>query len=264
MLPHIHANRSLAQAVYANYCDMWRMVGARSPDDGSFEVVQRSDMLLITSKVVQRVPHMVLDPRPGSIAPEKWVAAMVNELGHDPVSVLVRLPPGTEQGPLAGALLGEGFQREIRPAYAMTRTLHGLPPQAPDSAISIAETPAELGEARALLSRVFGLPAPVFAFYTPPKLVATYVFRVRGAPVGAACLYGNGHSAGIYSVGVLPAMRGRGYGRRLVWQALADAAKLGLNLAVLSCERTFIPFYEQLGFGTCWELHSYWFEAWWR
>jgi GNAT superfamily N-acetyltransferase len=243
---------------------MWRIVGAHSPEGGSFEIIQRPDMLLVRSRVVQRVPHMVLDPQPGDVPASRWAAAMVNELGRDPVSILVGLPPGMERGPLVGALLGEGFQRATRPAFAMAMVLDGPPPPAPDQAISIALKPAELDEARALLARVFGLPATVFAFYTPPQLVSTYVLRVRGVAVGATCLCSNGRSAGIYSVGVVPTMRGRGYARRLVRHALADAARLGLNLAVLTCERRLIPFYEQLGFTACWELHTYWLEAWWR
>jgi GNAT superfamily N-acetyltransferase len=134
----------------------------------------------------------------------------------------------------------------------------------PDREISIAEGGHDLDEARVLLARVFGLPPAVFGFYTPPELVLTYVLRIQAVAVGATCLCSNGESAGIYSVGVLPPMRGRGYAQRLVWHVLADAARMGLSLAVLSCERNLVPFYEQLGFSTCWELHSYWLEAWWR
>jgi GNAT superfamily N-acetyltransferase len=258
------SNQALAQAVYTNYCDMWRTVGALSPTDGAFEVIQRQDSLLIKSRLVQRVPHTVLDPHVADGAARTWATSMVNDLGHDPVSILVRLPPGLEKSPLVGALQGEGFQREVRPAIALTRQLRSLTVRTPDHAITLAEREHELEEARTLLARVFGLPPAVFAFYTPPKLVLTYLLRIKGVAVGATCLCSNGESAGIYSVGVMPTMRGRGYAQRLVWHALAEAARMRLNLAVLTCERHLVSFYEQLGFSACWELHSYWLEAWWR
>jgi GNAT superfamily N-acetyltransferase len=258
------SNQTLAQAVYANYCDMWRTVGALSPTDGAFEVIQRPDLLLIKSRLVQRVPHMVLDPQIADGAARGWAASVVTDLGHDPVSILVGLPPGLEQSPLVGAIQGEGFQRATRPAIAMTRPLQSLPARAPDRAITIAAGTQDLDEARALLARVFGLPPAVFAFYTPPKLVLTYILRVKDVAVGATCLCSNGESGGIYSVGVMPTMRGRGYARRLVWHALTEAARMGLHLAVLTCERHLVSFYEQFGFSACWELHNYWLEAWWR
>lgn len=131
-------------------------------------------------------------------------------------------------------------------------------------AISLASGEAELSEARDLLARVFGLPSLVFAFYTPPSIVHTYVFRQDGRAMGAICLCPFAGSAGIYSVGVLPSARGRGLARRLVRHALAEAVAMGYRRAVLSCERHLTGLYLPFGFKACWDLRSYWLEAWWR
>lgn len=252
-----------ALAVYANYCQMWRHVGALAPEGSAFEVTERSDMLLIRSRYAQRVPHMVLDPVvPPGDAP-RWAGELVRDLTIDPVSVMVGIPPGEEHGGLIQALLAEGFVRAARPTVAMT--MPSARPSGPaDPSITLALDDGELAEARVLLSRIFGLPSAVFAYYTPPDVVRTYLLRQESVVVAAACLCPAVDTAGIYSVGVLPGVRGRGFARRLVRHAAGDAATLGYATVVLSCEEGLAPLYRRLGFTACWELYSYWLEAWWR
>ncbi|HWE61617.1 MAG TPA: GNAT family N-acetyltransferase [Chloroflexota bacterium] len=256
---------ALAQAVYTNYCEMWRAVGAVAPDGSIFEVQQRSDMLLVRSRYTQRIPHMILDPVVDGRTVHDWIAFLVQELAADPISLMVAIPPGQEQSLLVDALRAEGFMPSARPLVAMARVAEppardtNLPP-----AISIASSETELAEARDLLARIFGLPDEVFAFYTPPSLVRTYVLRHHGMLVAAMCLCPFAGYAGVYSVGVLPSARGRGYARHLVRRALQDAARGGLPIAVLSCERNLVGLYQALGFTTCWDLAAYWLEAWWR
>jgi ribosomal protein S18 acetylase RimI-like enzyme len=253
-----------ATAVYRNYCEMWRRVGALAPPGSVFEVVPRPDMLLIRSHHAPRVPHMVLDPGVLDADAPRWVAALVREMAGEPVSLMIGIPPGEEQSGLVTALQAEGFMRAARPNVAMDRILATPDDAESDPAIALAAGEAGLEEARALLGTIFGLPSTVFAFYTPPEVVRTYVLRQEGVPVAAACLCPFSSSAGIYSVGVLPSMRGQGYARRLVLHALREAAALGRTSIGLSCEQALVPFYRRFGFTACWQLVSYWLEAWWR
>lgn len=243
---------------------MWREVGRAAGDRGAFEVQSRPDMLLIRSTHAQRVPHMVLDPRVPDAQAGAWTSQLVGELGNGPTSVMIGIPPGEEDGALVAALRAEGFQAESRPKVAMASPLVAQSSGGRDAAITEARTQRDLTEARELLGTVFGLPVEVFAFYTPPDLVSTYVLRRKGQPLAAVCLCPFAGSAGIYSVGVLPHARGRGYARRVVAYALEEAAARGLGTAVLSCERQLVPLYRALGFEICWELRNYWLEAWWR
>ncbi|MFJ6753904.1 GNAT family N-acetyltransferase [Streptomyces sp. NPDC091273] len=56
-------------------------------------------------------------------------------------------------------------------------------------------------------------------------------------------------AAGLSSVVTRPALRGRGYGARLVTAARAElAADRAVDLALFSCDRPLAPFYEAAGF----------------
>jgi ribosomal protein S18 acetylase RimI-like enzyme len=257
-------DQARAAAVYRNYCSMWRQVGALAIPGDIFEVIERPDMLLIRSNYAHRVPHMVLEPRVCADQIAAWSANLVQDIATGPSSLMVGIEPGEEHGSLVAALRHEGFMRAARPSVAMTRAILATTSIAADAGISLARTEADLDVARNLLARIFGLPAAVFAFYTPPGVVHTYLLREAGLPVAAGCLFPADDAGGIYSVGVVPSMRGRGYARRLVQHLLADAAALGLSAAVLSCEQSLVGLYERLGFEVCWELVSYWLEAWWR
>ena len=254
----------LASAVYENYCAMWREAGAIAPSGSIFAVQQRPDMLLIRSNYARRIPHMILAPTLNGHVPSAWVAGMARELTVDPISLMVAIPPGAEDTPLIPALAAEGFLPAARPHVAMVAPLGDPAPDSRPGAISLASGEADLAEARDLLARVFGLPSLVFAFYTPPSIVHTYLLRQDGRALGAVCLCPFAGSAGIYSVGVLPSARGRGLARRLVRHALGEAAGMGYRRAVLSCERHLTGLYLPFGFRPCWDLSSYWLEAWWR
>ncbi|MDB5057643.1 MAG: GCN5-related N-acetyltransferase [Chloroflexi bacterium] len=250
--------------VYRNYCDMWRTVGALADPGSIFEVEQRVDMLLVKSHYGQRVPHMVLDPRvvPGN--ERAWASALIQEWAGEPVSLMVGIPPGAERGELVKALYADGFVQGVRPSVAMARRASPVFDFRDDVDIELTSSLQDLDDARVILGKVFGLPSEIFGFYTPVPAVRTYILRERGIGVAAACLCPFAGVAGIYSVGVLPNYRGRGYAQRLVLRLLSDAGNLELTTAVLSCEKSLVPLYRRLGFTTCCELTTYWMEAWWR
>jgi GNAT superfamily N-acetyltransferase len=258
------AELDLAEAIYRNLCDMWRSVGDHAGDNDSFEVVDRHDMLLVKSLFAHRVPHMVLDPRVPWGREQSWTRSIIEEWAGQPVSVMVEIPPGAEDGPLAVSLREEGFVRGMRPSMGMALSAKHAFETREDSSITLACDGADLDEAREVLGSVFGLPSHVFAFYTPAGVVRTFLLREFGIGVAAACLCPFAGVAGVYSVGVLPSARGKGYARRLVLYLLSQAAEMGLTTAVLSCERQLAPLYRSVGFSVRCELTTYWMESLWR
>jgi ribosomal protein S18 acetylase RimI-like enzyme len=244
---------------------MWREVGALAPDASIFQVQQRVDMLLVRSNLPQRIPHMILDPLVDGRDVRDWVTRVAECFAAERGSLMVAIPPGEERGPLVEALQAEGFMPSARPLVAMARAPAARDELAdPWCEIAVATSDPELREARTLLARVFGLPTDVFAFYTPPSLVQTYVLRRQGVTVAAMCLCPFAGYAGIYSVAVAPSERGQGHAKCLVRRALHDAMAGGLTTAVLSCDRGLVSMYRTLGFTPCWELAAFWLEAWWR
>jgi GNAT superfamily N-acetyltransferase len=243
---------------------MWRSVGARAERDSVFEVHDRSEMLLIKSHYPERVPHMVLDPRAAPGMESTWTRALIQEWAGEPVSVMVSIPPGAEQSSLTSALQDHGFVRGIRPSVAMARCASPTFDSRDDDDIALAHSQSDLEQARNVLATVFALPTEVFAFYTPFPVVYTYILREHGIGVAAGCLCPFAGVAGLYSIGVVPSARGKGYARRLVLYLLTCAAKRGITTAVLSCERSLVPLYRRLGFSACCDLTTYWMEALWR
>ncbi len=252
------------EAVYRNLCEMWRSVGRHSGGNSSFVVEDREDMLLVKSQFAHRVPHMVLDPRVTPGMEHAWTRSIIREWAGESVAVMVEIPPGTEGGALAASLREEGFVRGMRPSIGMTLEAKPAFDVRDDASISLASDGADLDEAREVLGSVFGLPSHVFAFYTPPHVVRTFILREFGIGVAAACLCPFAGVAGVYSVGVLPTSRGKGCARRLVLYVLSQAAQMGLTTAVLSCEHHLAPLYRSLGFSVRCELTTYWLESAWR
>jgi GNAT superfamily N-acetyltransferase len=254
----------LGLAVYRNFREMWEAVGALGQADSAFEVVRLPDMVLVKSRVLHRVPHMVLVSQVTHADAQAWAAALVRDVLPEPGSVLVSVPPGSEGSALTYALEHEGFALREPAPVAMALVASPLAMPVDDVDVSLVEHEPDLSLARDLLSRVFGLPAEVIAFYTPPHVVRTYLLRYEGTAVAAACMCPLAGSAGIHSVGVLPRARGNGYARRIIRYALGDAAAEGLGRAVLTCDPSVAPLYQRLGFTICWQTTSYWMEGWWR
>jgi ribosomal protein S18 acetylase RimI-like enzyme len=73
-----------------------------------------------------------------------------------------------------------------------------------------------------------------------------------GEPVSSACLYVEGPVAQVEDVGTLPAARGRGYARAVVWRAVEEARRAGAELVFLVADEDDWPkeLYRSLGFET--------------
>jgi ribosomal protein S18 acetylase RimI-like enzyme len=255
---------SSARLVYGNFTAMWEAVGAVASPAGVFEVSRRPDMLFVRSLLVHRVPHMVIDPRVEDSAAPAWASALVRDMRGQPGALMISLPPGLENGPLDRALRREGFTQGAPSPVCMTRIKAPRLEPLEDDEIMLVDSEPYLSVARGLLGGIFGLPREVFAFYTPPPLVYTYLLHHAGAAVAAACLCPFAGTAGIYSVGVSPAARGRGYARRLIRRVLQDSEDLGFDAAVLTCDAEVTPLYLKAGFSACWRSTTLWLESWWR
>ncbi|MEO8483912.1 MAG: GNAT family N-acetyltransferase [Acidobacteriota bacterium] len=75
-----------------------------------------------------------------------------------------------------------------------------------------------------------------------------YLARVDGQPAGVAQLYLGRRAAGLYSVGVAPAFRGRGIGTALVLTPLLVARTLGYDIGVVRPPIDSQVMYTHLGF----------------
>lgn len=74
------------------------------------------------------------------------------------------------------------------------------------------------------------------------------VGRLDGRPVASAEVFVSAGVAGLYSVGTLPAARGRGLGRAMTVAALGEARDRGYRVGALQGTEMGVPVYRRLGF----------------
>jgi ribosomal protein S18 acetylase RimI-like enzyme len=84
-----------------------------------------------------------------------------------------------------------------------------------------------------------------------------WVASVDGRPVAAAALFDGAGVAGIYNVVTVPDVRGRGFGRAVTAEAIAEGRRRGLRTAVLGSSDMGYPVYRSLGFRDVSRLRSY-------
>lgn len=75
-----------------------------------------------------------------------------------------------------------------------------------------------------------------------------YLGWYRGEPVAVASLFLAGGVAGVYNIGTLPEVRGRGIGRRMTVVGLRNAREAGYRIGVLGASQMGLPMYRSLGF----------------
>ena len=94
---------------------------------------------------------------------------------------------------------------------------------------------------------VFSAAYEALAFGTERTLVL-FVGRLDGRPVATSALFTGTGLAGVYGVGTLPELRGRGFGRAMTIAALAEGRRRGLQVAALMSSELGLPVYRRLGF----------------
>ena len=82
----------------------------------------------------------------------------------------------------------------------------------------------------------------------PDAPLHNFVARLDGRPVGVSALLDMDGVAGIWNVGVLDDVRGRGIGRETTLAALRLARDLGLRTAILGSSPLGFPVYTRIGF----------------
>ncbi len=75
-----------------------------------------------------------------------------------------------------------------------------------------------------------------------------YVGYLHGKPVATNMLFNGGGVAGLFCVGTIPEVRGKGVARPIILQPLLDARAEGYRYGVLFAAEMGIPIYEHLGF----------------
>ncbi len=75
-----------------------------------------------------------------------------------------------------------------------------------------------------------------------------YTAYLDGEPVAASMLHCAAGVAGVYWVGVIPAVRRQGIGTAITWHALRQAQQMGYHWAVLQATELGAPVYRRLGF----------------
>jgi ribosomal protein S18 acetylase RimI-like enzyme len=95
---------------------------------------------------------------------------------------------------------------------------------------------------------------PGFADDAP---LVNYVAALDGEPVAVAALFDSAGVAGIYNVATVPEARGRGYGRAVTAEAIAEGVRRGLRIAALGSSPLGFPVYRRLGFVEYGRLRSY-------
>lgn len=84
-----------------------------------------------------------------------------------------------------------------------------------------------------------------------------FVGRFRGRPVASSVLFSSAGVAGVYFVGTLAGVRGRGIARAMTAAALREGRDRGYLVGVLQATAMGIPVYRRLGFRTYSEFAIY-------
>lgn len=100
----------------------------------------------------------------------------------------------------------------------------------------------------------FGIPddfradlGPLIDGFDPARLIQT-VARTDGKPVGCGSGWLDGDTVGLYNIGTVEAVRGRGIGYAVTASVLNIAHELGARQAILHASEIGRPVYERLGF----------------
>jgi ribosomal protein S18 acetylase RimI-like enzyme len=206
----------------------------------------------------------------GDRAPGRFVAEIA---GLTVVSVGVDQPWGVQIVAMDDAVDAEavaaavvwcragGYEPQVRvraadrgalPAYAVVEEVPALvaPAGGEQSVVDIVRA-TDLEEFRDVYTRSFGMPPGLAAglvvaadLDAHPHLLG----RVDGRDVGCAQLRPGSDLAYVSGVGVLPAERGRGYGKALLVACRTEAAARGCELVWLNASSTSVGFYEAIGF----------------
>ena len=189
---------------------------------------------------------------------EPRIDGMVAEFARRRIPLEWTTMAGTRPADLGRRLEEKGFEHTLDvPGMAMD--LRALPEEKPPRGLTINRvgTGADLERCLRIALTTFEIPedfAPRLlkierAMPQDQKaLTRHYLGHVDGRPVATSELYLAAGVAGLYFVGTLPAVRGRGIARAMTLAALRDARDMGYRVGTLQATPLGTPVYRRLGF----------------
>lgn len=168
---------------------------------------------------------------------------------------------------LGAHLEAKGLRHLLR-VPGMALPLDDLPEEAPPTGLTMvpAEDREDLATALRIALTTFEIPvelvpALVEMESTMPashrEKMQVFLGRLRGRPVASSVLFASAGVAGVYFVGTLSGVRGRGIARAMTSAALREGRTRGYRAGVLQATAMGVPVYRRLGFRTYSEFDIY-------
>jgi GNAT superfamily N-acetyltransferase len=188
------------------------------------------------------------DPRAG-------VASMLRAFEGLPFLWFVREEPAFD--PLRAAMREAGFRHEDDERCMFLELAEGHPPPAAEGLVI--RPVLDAADAERYLSayaQAFGLPPLGVATWRAHHLpmlpdrsrLRQFVGEVGGEPVASGTAFLGREAVGVYSIGVVPALRGRGIGAAMTWRVVEEGLREGRTRAVLGATAEGAGVYHRLGF----------------
>lgn len=161
---------------------------------------------------------------------------------------LIALPEAADR--LEGAARNRGLREEGRfPGLLLDPVPDAVPALPEGATVRQVDTLDELQLFERTASRAYEVGSgPVYPGWLTYPGFSFHLAYYRGEPVATATLVASHGIAGIVYVGTVPEARGRGFGRAVVWAAIAAGRALGLRSSALWATPMGRSMYEQMGF----------------
>lgn len=258
----IEAVRAVQANLWAMHRDFARVPGAEVHDEPGllwFTTPSRSSWLNGASRTD-------LEPSAANDAIRRVVRTL-HPLGRN---VKWHLGPSTRPKDLASRLEHAGFKPADLDIPGMAVPLDAVvrPPQAERLDLKPARNEPDLLDWLSAFDRSFGsgptLDRQDHPWFTPFAHLALgdgpcrlFVGRFDGQPVACSLAFVGAGAVGLYGVGTVPELRGRGYGSAATVAAIDWGREQGARLAILHATQLGAPVYRRLGFETVCEVSQW-------
>jgi GNAT superfamily N-acetyltransferase len=193
----------------------------------------------------------VFGPQPGATTLDTAPCAGLIKSRGKPAAWLVGEGPAATV--IGEELAGVGFIR-VDPLAAMTVELASLvePPMPEEFTVRLVSELDDWASLVTVAEQVYGLPrgsGRLFDFFFGRDVAALGLYR--GDPVACSMTYVVDGVAGLYTVGVLPGHRGKGFGAAVSSVPMLWHRDAGRKLGVLQASAMGRPVYHRLGWNDC-------------
>ena len=222
-------------------------------------VLRTPEVVARRGEIAHPYLNLVLGTWTQPAAVDRLVATVHAEVGGPGRPFTWAVWPSNTPRDLGERLGAAGFRHDDDgPLMTLDLDAADLPDDLPPGlTIELATDPQTLAEASPVTMSIVGDDPAIQAVFTeayralafgPERSMAFFVGRLDGRPVATSALFTGTGVAGLYGVGTLPGLRGRGYGRALTIAALAEGRRRGLRIGALLSSRLGLPVYRRLGF----------------